>query len=100
MKSAAEAEAAIKELEYPSGEMTRDERVAKHEEYRAGVARINLEFRAYVEHVYATSSLSRSVRDALWQKAWDDGHSNGLREVELHYEDIVDIVRLAIKESR
>jgi hypothetical protein len=32
-------------------------------------------------------------RDALWDKAWDKGNANGLREVAVVFDDLVDLIQ-------
>lgn len=100
MKSATAAEAAIKALPYPNGSTPREDRDAMREAYKAGVDKINREFRDYAEHMHGASHLPQSVRDAIWDKAWEDGHSSGLYNVEIHYEEVADLVLFAIKETR
>lgn len=43
---------------------------------------------------------SRVIMDALYDKAWEDGHSCGLHEVESHYGELVDLVGLVWEEAR
>lgn len=47
-------------------------------------------FRARLEEKYDTSTYQK--RDLLWLKAWDLGHRDGLEEIELWYESLVEIL--------
>lgn len=49
--------------------------------------------RANCEAEFCPNWVSKSTRDAVWRKAWEDGHSYGEREVKLQYDDLMDIVR-------
>lgn len=38
--------------------------------------------------------LPPEVADAVWQRAWDEGHSSGWTSVEWHYEELADFARM------
>lgn len=54
-------------------------------------------FRLYLREEYGTSELPEAVDNALFGKAWGDGHSCGYHEVELHYGELADLVLLAYR---
>ena len=39
------------------------------------------------------NGFGRETADAVFRKAWEDGHSSGYREVEMHYTELADIVK-------
>lgn len=43
---------------------------------------------------------SESVKTMLYNMAWENGHAYGLQEVEGHYIDLLDLVRLIWAEAR
>lgn len=49
----------------------------------------------YLNATFLPDGLPNAVRDAVWKKAWDDGHASGIHEVEMHYEELADIVKAA-----
>lgn len=99
MLNANEAEAAIKALVYPSGIADRNERVAAHAAYNKAVGEINTEFREWLADEYA-STLPASVQIRIWGKAWEDGHADGLRNVEIHYEENADFAEFAFNAGK
>lgn len=46
-----------------------------------------------------THRLSDSLHDEVFRLAWDRGHAYGLHEVESEYEDLADLVKLAMREQ-
>ena len=51
------------------------------------------QFRTECEAEYCPNWVSQATRDAVWRKAWEDGHSSGNAEVAFQYDDLMDIVR-------
>lgn len=99
MLNANEAIAAVDALTYPSAIKDRDERVAAHAEYRAATNRITAEFREWLADEYA-SAMPANVQMKVWEKAWEDGHSYGYREVENHYMDLAEFAEFAFNAGK
>lgn len=68
----------------------------EREAYRARDREIRLAHRRWLEQENGTFKLSDDARNAMYRKAWNDGHDNGYNSVEDHYDEIASIVRLAI----
>lgn len=98
MLNAKDAEAAIKALPYPSGTANKDERAALRAAYNEGVSRVNGEFRDWLANEYAPT-LPGSVKDKVWGKAWEDGHSGGFNEVEGHYRDYAEFAEFVMDKA-
>lgn len=47
---------------------------------------------ADLHHKYLPD-VPKEVAAKVFDKAWEDGHANGLHEVEQHYEEIAEIVK-------
>ena len=45
------------------------------------------------------TDVPKCVRNDLWNWAWEEGHSAGLREVELYYQDVAPIVEKAVRKG-
>lgn len=45
------------------------------------------------EREFCPNWVSRKTKDAIWDKAWEDGHAYGPNEVEMHYQDLIEIIR-------
>ena len=45
-------------------------------------------------------SVTQRVADKVFDKAWEDGHANGVHEVEMHYEEIAVIAQEAWEAGR
>lgn len=71
---------------------SREERQA----YREAQESIRLSHRAWLENDYGTDTLSQRSRDVIYNKAWEDGHSNGFASVESEYQDLLDIVNIVL----
>lgn len=57
--------------------------------------------RAWLEEEYNTKeSFSQSILDAIYNKAWEKGHSDGFVRVEKEYLDALDIVYVARADMR
>jgi hypothetical protein len=59
----------------------------------------HLAYREYLLDEAGTRVLPVKVDDALFAKAWEDGHSGGYHEVELQYCGLADLVLLAYREK-
>lgn len=60
-------------------------------EYREAELQIRDHFRAALEKEYGMTDHPKAL--LLWTKAWDMGHSNGLRVVVMWYEDLLELVK-------
>lgn len=49
------------------------------------------EFRKQLEHEYMSEVSEQKVLDAVWNQAWEYGHSGGLEEVKNYYLDLSDL---------
>jgi hypothetical protein len=86
--NAREAEAAVKELTYPSRTDYSSKEIwhAARRAYNEKVREIELKFREWLGNEYA-ASLPTQVWDKIWSKAWEHGHAYGYSDVENHYID-------------
>jgi hypothetical protein len=66
-------------LPYPCRGLVHDELMKRRAELNAG-------FRKAVEHDFKTKVLPGTVRDRIFNEAWDEGHSSGYDEVAVYYE--------------
>lgn len=48
-------------------------------------------FKAALSEHYGTGH--REIDDRVYDKAWQEGHSSGLHEVEVHYEDLAELAQ-------
>jgi hypothetical protein len=55
--------------------------------------------RRRMEAAHGTEAMVATVRDLIWDKAWEDGHSEGYHRVEDIYEDLADLAKLAVREA-
>jgi hypothetical protein len=61
-------------------------------------AALRAEFRKDLEDEFgitaalAAGSVTQEKADKLFNKAWEDGHSSGYREVALHYDELSELV--------
>jgi len=56
-------------------------------EYRAAIKNITAQFKAALAVEYHLSGYNPAISDTVWELAWEDGHSHGYSEVEIHYAD-------------
>lgn len=85
----------IDALTYPSyGD--REERLAARQVYNEQRAKLEKQWKDWLHKEYAPS-FSEDLHNHVYGKAWEDGHSYGYHEVEIHYEDLVDFVAKAIE---
>jgi hypothetical protein len=49
---------------------------------------------------YLTPGIPDAVAAKVFDKAWEDGHASGTHEVEIHYDDLSEIVNAAFKAGR
>lgn len=92
--NAAEAEAAIKALEYPTGG-DKAERAERMNEYRQARTEIELQFKQWLADEYAYEE-SPKIQDRVWGKAWEHGHSSGYFDVENYYIDYAEFAQAVI----
>jgi len=84
--------AQINALRLPGMEVTdKDKRNKAREKYRTDRADLAAQYKAALISEEA-SHLSEAAADAIYQKAWNDGHSSGYREV---YDNFTELVELA-----
>ncbi len=55
------------------------------------------EFKADLAECYLPK-LPKRATDAVWEKAWDDGHSAGCSDVDYHYSELAELVMNCIEE--
>lgn len=75
---------------------TKEDRAAAMVLYRAEKAELEKQWKDWLHKDYAPS-FSEDLHNHVFGKAWEDGHSHGYYEVEIHYEDLVDFVAKAIE---
>jgi hypothetical protein len=75
----------------PYGDRGSAERTA----YNTEQTRREAEFRADLIEEHGTEVLPPEVENALFAKAWEDGHSAGYGEVAGHYDELATLVLLA-----
>lgn len=78
--------------------LTRDERVAAHDVYRAAHAELNQEFADALAAEYLdviAESRVEAVAAPIFAMAWENGHPSGYSEVELCYMDLAEIATTA-----
>jgi hypothetical protein len=44
-------------------------------------------------HVTHANEFTTGQARVIYEKAWEDGHAFGYSEVEIHYQDLVDLIR-------
>lgn len=54
------------------------------------------ELRKECEEEYCPNWVSQAVRDQVWERAWEHGHSSGFHDVKFYYDDFMDIVRASL----
>ena len=71
--------------------MSNSEYIAKRKEYSKVVSEIteNFKLALFKEHNIETNP----KREMVWSKAWEHGHSYGYSEVELNFQDFVELVK-------
>lgn len=50
----------------------------------------NLKIRKELEFDFGTDVLPADVRNEIWRKAWEEGHSNGINEVKNYYHEFAE----------
>jgi len=67
------------------------ERTQKMHLYNQGEREARERFKEALEKEYGTTSYPK--KDKIWDKAWGDGHSEGLERVADIYEELVDLIQ-------
>ena len=49
---------------------------------------------------YLLPDIPDEVAEKVFNKAWEDGHASGAHEVEMHYEEMKDMVNAAFKAGK
>jgi hypothetical protein len=89
---------AVDAIDIPAGD-TREERIQAWHERRDVTGSLEREWAWWLASTYLPGVAS-VVADAVFAKAWDDGHAEGYYSVESHYEDLSDLVMFALKNGR
>ena len=63
-----------------------------YQEYRKGALEAEKRWRKDIEKEYGVS-FDDKVIEIIFKKAWEEGHSNGLREVEHYFAEYLDLVK-------
>jgi len=63
--------------------------------YRDAQNSIINEFREALREEYLHNNANDTSEALVWNRAWEDGHSYGLMEVENHYEELAEILNSA-----
>jgi hypothetical protein len=87
--NAEETDEAVKAIPYPEGWVNKEEYHRLRAVYQAAVGEVTGKFKAWLGDNYA-GDLPQGIRDMIWGKAWEDGHSSGYYVVEQHYGDYAD----------
>lgn len=94
MLTTEEADAAYRAVPFPKF----DRNDPGRKDYHAQIAEIEAEWREWLEAEWA-SGLTKSLRDEIYRRAWDDGHSNGYCEVQGYYEDYANFAHFVLEVS-
>jgi predicted metal-dependent phosphoesterase TrpH len=86
-------EAAIKTLTYPREAKNREERARLYAEYREQENALIAQWKTWLADEYA-DDLPAAAQNAIYRKAWEEGHSSGYYEVENHYSELSELGRL------
>lgn len=68
----------------------------QREEWNAAIRELESKWAAWLKKESA-HRIPAPLHQELFEKAWDDGHSNGYEEVERYYNDYVDFAEHIIK---
>ena len=85
----------VNKLEYPSNELKKvshEEYIKMRDLYGAETCRLEKLFREELAHNHGMDRLPQSIQDALYSKAWEEGHAYGYDEVASHYSDMAELV--------
>lgn len=96
------AEAATRANEYPKhayGHPRPKDFDAKRKAYTVREGEIRTQFAVDLAQQYLPPELSKRVTDAVFWKAWEDGHASGYRSVEDIYEDLAELATLVFEEG-
>jgi hypothetical protein len=96
MLSTEELEVATAAVVYPRSTPGKPTPVQARFDYRDAIAALEADWQPWLAQEYA-SDLPESLHPILFREAWEDGHSNGYREVESKYQDRAEFA-LLIKE--
>lgn len=87
---------ATSDIKYPSfAGKTASQHAAERRDYNKAIACLEAEWKLWLAEEYAWD-LNQKARDAIYAKAWSDGHSSGYSEVEHHYLELSELVRSAL----
>ena len=60
--------------------------------YRAAVAELEAEWREWLFQEHA-DDMSTEAAQVVFARAWEEGHASGYSEVEMHFVDLIGLVR-------
>lgn len=89
MLNANEAVAADAAVPYPRN-VAKEERVELMRAYNEATDKIKGQFRDFLADKYA-ARLPKTAQNAIWDNAWEYGHSAGYHEVESYYIDLANL---------
>lgn len=69
-------------------------------DYRERLGRLEARWRQWLTDTYLPNpDISHSVEVEVWNRAWEEGHSEGYERVEQCFEDLATLVNLAVTEA-
>lgn len=87
---------ATSNIQYPSfAGKTVAQIATERRDYNESIAHLEAGWKFWLAEEYAWD-LNQKARDAIYAKAWSDGHSSGYSEVEHHYLELSELVRNAL----
>lgn len=75
---------------YPKDIKDKEERRIAMQAYREECSRKDMVFKEDLETEFGTTDYSK--KDAVFRKAWEDGHASGLTEVYYEYSELVELI--------
>ncbi len=64
------------------------------EAYHIEEQQIVEKFKAACEEAFKVKQLKKSIRDRLWNKAWEHGHANGYTEILFWYDELAEFLKM------
>lgn len=69
-------------------------------EYRQSYRDLENQWALWLADEHLDNGVPIEVADALYRQAWEDGHSSGYNEVENRYQELANLVNLAVRAAR